>query len=113
MLTSCRGVITAPTGRSPSRITPAIISFSPGSSTPAFSASTTSVRISSSLTLSSASPRWPSSHSSTLPERSSSHTSGSEIFASSTIAGATFTATASGSRSAICLGTSSPTISEA
>ena len=51
MLTSCRGVMTAPTGRSPSRITPAIISFSPGSSTPAFSASTTSVRISSSLTL--------------------------------------------------------------
>ena len=48
-----------------------------------------------------------------LPERSSSHTSGSEIFASSVIAGATLTATASGSRSAICFGTSSPTISEA
>src|SRR5258705_3535012 len=44
------------------------------------SASTTRVRISSSLTFSSASPRWPSSHSKTFPERSSSQTSGREIF---------------------------------
>ena len=76
MLTSRRGVMTAPTGRSPRRMTPAIISFSPGSSTPAFSASTTRVRISSSLTFSSASPRWPSSHNNPLPDRSSSHTGG-------------------------------------
>ena len=40
-------------------------------------------------------------------------TSGSDNRASQTIAGATRTATASGSRNAICFGTSSPTISDA
>jgi hypothetical protein len=103
----------APTGRSPSRITPAIISFSPGSSTPACSASTTSVRISSSLTRPSFAPRWPSSQSSALPEAIEQPDQRQRDLRHHIHGGRDLTAMDSGSRSAICFGTSSPTISEA
>jgi len=43
---------------------------------------------------------------------SSSQTTGEAIFASTVMAGATRTAILSGSRSAICFGTSSPTIKD-
>ena len=76
MSTSRRGVITARTRRSPSRITPAIMERSPGSITPAVSASATSVWISSSVTPVCDAARLPSSRSSTRPEASSSQTSG-------------------------------------
>ena len=79
MSTSVRGVITARTGRSPSRITAAIICRSPGSSTPAVSASAISDLISSSVMRSTISLSWPSSRSTALPDMSSSATSGEEI----------------------------------
>ena len=96
---------TARTGRSPSRITPAIISFSPGSGTPALSASAISVLISSSVTPFLGLSALPE-HSAALPEISRNQTSGEATFASTVMAGATRTAIASGSRSAICLGMS-------
>ena len=70
------------------------------------------VMTSSSVTLSSDSPFWPSRARTDLPEMSSSQTRGEPTLASSAMAGATRAATRSGSRRAICLGTSSPMISE-
>jgi hypothetical protein len=105
-------IISARAERSARRITPEIISRSSRSSTPAFSASAMMVRTSSSVTVSSGSPFWPSSASTSLPEASSSQTSGEATLAISAMVGATRAATRSASRSAICLGTSSPMISE-
>ena len=93
-------------------MTPEIISRSSRSSTPAFSASAMMVRTSSSVTVSSGSPFWPSSASTSLPDVSSTQTSGAAILARTAMVGATREATRSGSRSAICFGTSSPTINE-
>ena len=110
--TSRRGVMSALAVRSARRITPEIISRSSLSITPALSASAMIVLTSSSLIRSLVAPLWPSSASTALPEASSSQTSGSATRASPLIMGATRAATRSGSRSAICLGTNSPMISD-
>ncbi len=94
------------------RMTPAIISVSAFSITPALCASDrTSFTSSSDMVLSDA-PDWPSKRSTILPEKSRSQTKGAVNLAIQRIVGATRTATLSGARSAICLGTSSPTISD-
>ncbi len=109
--TSRRGVIRPRAERSARRMTPEIMWRSSLSSTPALSASAISVLTSSSVTRSSVSPLWPSSPRSKRPETSSNQTSGRAIEAMKAISGATCAAIRSGSRRAICLGTSSPTIS--
>ncbi len=110
--TSGRGVITPRTERSPSRITRAIIRRSCGSTTPAVSASAIMARISSSVTTCPASLPRPRSRSTRVEETSSSHTAGAAIRATVVIGPATSEATRSGLASAICFGTSSPTISD-
>ena len=93
-------------------MTPAIISRSPGSKTPACSASATMVRISSSVTRWSLSAFWPSMIRMSLPDLSSTQTTGAATLAISHISGATMLAMRSGFFSASCLGTSSPMISD-
>ena len=110
MSISCRGVISARAVRSDSRITPLIISRSSVSSTPPSCASAKRTWTSSSVTRFSLVPRWPSSHSTTRPDRSRNHTSGAATTDNTVIAGAMRIATPSALRKAICFGTSSPTI---
>ena len=77
-----------------------------------FSASAIRVRISSSVTRSPGSELSPKVRKTARPEASNNHTIGDAIAAITVIAGATFTAIASGFLRAICFGTSSPIISE-
>ena len=79
------GVISARTGRSPSRSTPAIMSRSPLSMTPADSASAINVLISSSVTVASLDSLRPSSPISRRPDPSSSQTKGAATLESTFI----------------------------
>ncbi len=107
-----RGVITPRTGRSARRMMPLIICRSFSSMTPAVSASATTERSSSSVTIWLASRDWPSRRKTSALVVSSSHANGDARMVSQRIAGATAQAIVSGERSANCLGTSSPAISE-
>ncbi len=99
-------------GRSPSRMTALIMPRSRGSMTPEDSPSAISALISSAVTADSPLCRPPNSRRIALPETSSSQTRGAEMRASIAMPGATVAATASALRSAICFGTSSPTMSD-
>ncbi|MBD3764664.1 MAG: NAD(P)H-dependent oxidoreductase [Rhodobacterales bacterium] len=110
--TSVRGTIRPRAVRSAMRMTPAIISVSAGSITPADRASARTILTSSSVTPLSARPDWPSSASTRRPDRSSSQTRGAATSAITCSSGAIRVAAASGARRAICLGTSSPKTSD-
>ena len=112
MSTSRRGVITPRTGRSPSRMTPEIIARSPGSITPRllrFGDQDLDLLVGDVLFVLRVLAQQPQQ---ARPRHRAATPAASETRASIVIAGATCTATRSGLRSAICFGTSSPTISE-
>ena len=102
----------ARTGRSASRSTRPIISCSCRWKTPVRVPSAISVRTSSSVTVSAGWTSLPSRRSTNRLDVSSSQTAGVLIREIRSMVGATSAATRSGARSARCLGTSSPMISE-